>query len=80
MKDTILVTVHEVEIGPQNARRLIRPNTELVGDLRPTLDEHAELVRAGAVKQIEREAPASRKVKAKVAPAIEQAVDEEVDG
>lgn len=51
MTDTVLVAIHEVEIGPQNNRQIVKPGSRFPADIEVDVDLEAELVRAGAVRR-----------------------------
>lgn len=51
MTDTVLVAIHEVEIGPQSNRQIVKPGSRIPADIEVDVDLEAELVRAGAVRR-----------------------------
>lgn len=51
MTDTVLVAIHEVEIGPQSNRQIVKPGSRFPAEIEIDVDLEAELVRAGAVRR-----------------------------
>lgn len=51
MTDTVLVAIHEIEIGPRNNRQIVKPGSRFPADIEVDVDLEAELVRAGAVRR-----------------------------
>lgn len=62
MTDSKLVAIHEIELGPQDDRRLVKSGKDIPADIHIGVDLEAELIRAGAVKRVSIASPVSSEI------------------